>query len=125
MSTRKMKPSASWPATSPCVSCAPARSSFLRRPSRHWRTRTFRSPSSGRRRMNRPWRRFEVMLPVAFNDRRPVPRKWFGNALREVVDRFGGGILQPQPLEGEWRYEGTMYHDKHLKLVVDVPDTTE
>jgi hypothetical protein len=75
--------------------------------------------------MNRRWRRFEVMLPVAYNDGRPVPKRWFGNALREVVDRFDGGMLHPQPVEGEWRYEGNVYRDKHLKLLVDVPDTSE
>jgi hypothetical protein len=30
--------------------------------------------------------------------------------------------LQPQPVEGEWLHEGTIYRDKHLKLVVDIPD---
>jgi len=68
-------------------------------------------------------RRYEVTLPVAFNNGRPVPRKWFGKALREVVDRFGGGKLQPHPSEGEWRHEGTLYHDRSVQLIVDVPDT--
>lgn len=68
-------------------------------------------------------RRYEVMLPVAFNGGRPVPKKWFGNALREVVEQFGS--LQPQPSEGEWLHEGIIYHDKHLKLIIDVPDSTK
>jgi hypothetical protein len=68
-------------------------------------------------------RRYEVMLPVAFNDGRPVPKKWFGKALRELVEQFGGVSFQSQPSEGEWLHEGIVYRDKHVKITVDVPDS--
>lgn len=68
-------------------------------------------------------RRYEVTLPVAFNDGRPVPKKWFGNALRELVEQFGGVSFQPHPSEGEWLHEGIIYRDKSVKIIVDAPDT--
>jgi hypothetical protein len=60
---------------------------------------------------------------MAFNDGRPVPRKWLGKALREVVEQFGGGKLRPQSSEGEWKHEGIIYQDRSVELIVDVPDT--
>lgn len=74
--------------------------------------------------MSRSRRRFEVMLPIRFNDGRPVPRKWLGKALRELTEQFGGGNYQADPFEGEWRHEGIIYHDKSVKFIVDVPDSS-
>lgn len=75
--------------------------------------------------MSKNRRRYEVMLPMALNDGSPVPEEWFGEAVLEVVDQFGGASFQPFPIEGMWRHEGVLYHDKHRKLVVDVPDTVK
>lgn len=52
-----------------------------------------------------------------------MPKGWFGKALREVVEQFGGGHLHPYPIEGEWRHEGTIYHDQQMKLTADVLDS--
>jgi len=35
------------------------------------------------------WRRFEVLLPLQFNDGRDVPPEWLADALLEIVDQFG------------------------------------
>jgi hypothetical protein len=34
-------------------------------------------------------RRFEVLLPLRFNDGREVPAEWTSEAVLEIVDRFG------------------------------------
>ena len=39
--------------------------------------------------MSSKWRRFEVLLPLQFNDRREVPADWLAEAVLEIVDRFG------------------------------------
>ena len=38
--------------------------------------------------MSNRWRRFEVLLPVRFNDGRDVPPDWLAEAVLEIVDRF-------------------------------------
>jgi hypothetical protein len=39
--------------------------------------------------MSSKWRRFEVLLPLEFNDGRDVPTEWLAEAVLEVVGEFG------------------------------------
>jgi len=39
--------------------------------------------------MSSKWRRFEVLLPLQFNDGREAPAEWLAEAVLEVVDHFG------------------------------------
>ncbi len=71
------------------------------------------------------WRRFEVLLPVKLNDGSPVPRKWIGEALREVTDHFGSSSFETQRIEGRWRHGGVLYRDELVRLFVDVPDSAK
>src|SRR2546425_10399143 len=38
--------------------------------------------------MSSRWRRFEVLLPIQFNDGRDVPSEWLAEAVLEIVDHF-------------------------------------
>ena len=89
------------------------------------RTRTSPSPSRGRRRMSSRWRRFEVLLPLQFNDGQIVPAEWLAEAVLEVVDHFGAASYETQKVEGHWRHGGVVYRDDLVRLVVDVPDSTK
>lgn len=71
------------------------------------------------------WRRFEVLLPLQFNDRREVPADWLAEAALEIVDRFGAVSYETQKVEGHWRQGGILYRDNLVKLVVDVPDAVD
>lgn len=73
--------------------------------------------------MSSKWRRFEVLLPLQFNDGKEVPRDWLGEAILEIVDRFGAASFETQSVEGHWRHGGTIYQDNLARLIVDVPDT--
>ena len=44
--------------------------------------------------MSRKWRRFEVLLPLSFNDGRDVPTVWLAEAVLEVVDHFGAASYE-------------------------------
>ena len=68
-------------------------------------------------------RRFELLLPVRFNDGRDVPEHWLGEALNELVERFGAASFERQSVEGRWRGPGKLYRDDLSRLIVDVPDT--
>lgn len=73
--------------------------------------------------MSSRWRRFEVLLPVRFNDGREVPGELLAESVLEVVGFFGAASYETQRVEGHWRSGGVMYRDDLVKLVVDVPDT--
>ena len=75
--------------------------------------------------MSSKWRRFEVLLPLQFNDGRDVPSEWLAEAVLEVVDHFGAASYETQKLEGHWRSGGVVYRDNLVRLSVDVPDTAE
>src|SRR6184192_3817224 len=73
--------------------------------------------------MSSRWRRFEVLLPLQFNDARDVPAEWLADAVFEVVEQFGGASYETQHIEGHWRGGAVLYKDNLVRLVVDVPDT--
>lgn len=73
--------------------------------------------------MSSRWRRFEVLLPLQFNDGRDIPPEWLAEAVLEIVDRFGAASYETQRVEGHWRQAGILYRDNLVRLVVDVPDT--
>ena len=72
--------------------------------------------------MSNRWRRFEVLLPLQFNDGRDVPDEWLADAVLEVVEQFGAASYETQRVEGHWRQEGVTYRDTLVRLVIDVPD---
>lgn len=69
------------------------------------------------------WRRFEVLLPLQFNDAREVPAEWLADAVLEIVEHFGAASYETQRVEGHWRQAGVTYRDNLVRIVVDVPDS--
>jgi hypothetical protein len=69
------------------------------------------------------WRRYEVLLPLQFNDGRDVPDEWLADAVIEVVNHFGAASYETQRVEGHWRHANVLYRDNLVRLIVDVPDT--
>ena len=62
---------------------------------------------------------------MQFNDGRDVPSEWLAEAVLEVVDRFGAASYETQKVEGHWRHGGVIYRDNLIRIVVDVPDSSE
>ena len=69
------------------------------------------------------WRRFEVLLPLQFNDGRDVPADWLAESVLEIVEHFGAASYETQKVEGHWRHGGAVYRDNLVKIVVDVPNS--
>jgi hypothetical protein len=61
--------------------------------------------------MSSKWPRFEVMLPLQFNDGRAMPGDWIAEAVLEVVEKFGAASYETQKVEGHWRHGGILYRD--------------
>jgi hypothetical protein len=74
--------------------------------------------------MSSKWRRFEVLLPLQFNDGKDVPPEWLAEAVLDVVGHFGAASYETQKVEGHWRHAGVLYRDNLVRLVVDAPDTS-
>jgi hypothetical protein len=68
-------------------------------------------------------RRFEVLLPVRFNDGRDVPDELLGEAVNEIVAEFGAASFRKEAIAGQWQHEDTVYRDDLACVFVDVPDT--
>lgn len=75
--------------------------------------------------MSRSLRRFEILLPLRFNDGRPAPDELVAEALLELERRFGAVSTETQTIQGFWRHEGETYRDDLVRAFVDVPDEVE
>ena len=72
--------------------------------------------------MSSKWRRFEVLLPLQFNDGSDVPAELLAEAVLQIVEYFGAASYETQKVEGHWRHGGVLVRDNLVKLVVDAPD---
>lgn len=70
-------------------------------------------------------RRYEILLPLQFNDGRAVPDALVGQAVVELRSRFGAASCETQIIQGFWQQGGEMYRDTLIRLFVDVADTEE
>jgi hypothetical protein len=68
-------------------------------------------------------RRYEMLLPLRFNDGREIEPEWIAEAVLQVVDHFGAASYETQRVEGHWRHGSVTYRDELVRIVVDVPDT--
>ncbi len=70
-------------------------------------------------------RRYEILLPLRFNDGQPVPDESVGETLLELRRRFGAVSWETQAVRGLWQHQGRVYRDDSVRVWVDVPDTPE
>ena len=72
--------------------------------------------------MSSKLRRFEILLPLQFNDGREVSPELLAEAVLEIVERFDAASYETQKVEGYWRYQGVLYRDNLVKIVIDAAD---
>ena len=70
-------------------------------------------------------RRYEVLLPVRFNDGTDVPEVRLAEAVNDVVEQFGAVTFHRQTVEGHWRHDETHFRDDLAILVIDLPDSAK
>jgi hypothetical protein len=73
--------------------------------------------------MSRLQRRYEVLLPLRFNDGQAVPDDLIAETLLELEQRFGAISSETQVIHGIWDNEGRTYRDELVRVFVDVADT--
>ena len=72
--------------------------------------------------MSKSLRRFEILLPLRFNDGQPVPDDLIAGLLLRLEERFGAVSSETQTIRGLWRHEGQSYRDDLVRVFVDAPD---
>ncbi len=70
-------------------------------------------------------RRYEILLPLRFNDGTPVPNELVGDVLVSIRQRFGAASFETQTIRGLWQHEGEVYRDDLVRIFADVADTSD
>ena len=68
-------------------------------------------------------RRYEILLPLRFNDGREVPDALIAGTLLDLREQFGVVSSETQIIQGQWQHQGASYRDDMMRVFVDVEDT--
>ena|SRR5438094_199440 len=69
--------------------------------------------------------RFEILLPLFYNDGRVIEREKFLTTDDELVRAFGATSTDTVVVRGQWLYQSTSFSDQLIRIRVDVEDTPE
>jgi hypothetical protein len=69
--------------------------------------------------------RFEILLPLFYNDGRAIEREKFLETDDQVVQLFGAASTDTVVVRGRWLYQSTVYQDQLIRVRLDVEDTPE
>ena len=61
-------------------------------------------------------RRWEILLPLQFNDGSAVPREMVGEVIVFIRERFEAVSFETQTIRGVWQHEGHVYQDSLVRL---------
>jgi hypothetical protein len=67
--------------------------------------------------------RFELLLPLRFNDGTAVPRALLAGTVLEIERQFGAASWESQIIEGIWHQGGIEFRDQLNRIFVDAADT--
>lgn len=70
-------------------------------------------------------RRYEILLPLQFNDGGAIPEALLWQTVEELEYRYGAVSWDSQIVRGIWEHEGAVYRDNNTRLVLDVEDSQE
>lgn len=73
----------------------------------------------------RSLRRYEILVPLLFNDGSPVPEALLAQTFAELRAKFGAASWETQLIQGSWEHQGISYRDNLTRFFVDVPDLPE
>jgi hypothetical protein len=75
--------------------------------------------------MSETYRRFEILLPLKFNDGQSVPDELIADSLLELRREFGAVSCETQTIRGVWEHEGHIFRDDLVRIFVDTRDVDE
>lgn len=68
-------------------------------------------------------RRYEILLPLLYNDGQTIEKEKFLLTHEELVERFGATTTDSTRIVGRWIYQNQLYEDKLIRIIVDVPES--
>jgi hypothetical protein len=69
--------------------------------------------------------RFEILLPLYYNDGRAIEKERFVETDDDLVRLFGATSTDTVVVQGRWMYQSTIYEDRLIRVRVDVEDLPE
>jgi hypothetical protein len=69
--------------------------------------------------------RFEILLPLFYNDGRQIEPEKFAATDDALVSQFGATSTDSVVVRGQWKYQSTIYSDQLIRIRVDVEDSPE
>jgi|SRR5437867_3076100 len=70
-------------------------------------------------------RRYEILLPLQFNDGRPVPETLLLQTVEELEAQFHALSWDSQVVRGIWQHEGAIFRDSNTRLILEVDDSPQ
>ena len=70
------------------------------------------------------WIRYEILLPLCYNDGRPVESEKFRQTTLDLLENFSAATLDLIVAISAWKYQGTVYEDLLWRFIVGVPATS-
>ncbi len=64
-------------------------------------------------------KRFEILLPLNYNDGTKIEADKFDQTAEELSERFGGITQDTVRITGTWKYGGARYRDNLLRIRID------
>jgi hypothetical protein len=65
--------------------------------------------------------RYEILLPLCYNDGRAIEAEKFDQTNLELVERFSATTTDLTQALGTWLYRGTVFEDRLMRIIIDVP----
>ncbi|NCO83384.1 MAG: hypothetical protein COZ31_04945 [Nitrospirae bacterium CG_4_10_14_3_um_filter_44_29] len=72
-----------------------------------------------------PLERYELLLPLKYNDGFPIEPEKFQQTRRELIEKFGAVTVEPQSVHGIWTHGSEEYADELIRFIVDIETTSE
>ena len=69
--------------------------------------------------------RYEILLPLQFNDGESVPEELIADTQRGIRKRFDAAPQDPEPVKCQWKHNGQVFREKLARIWVAVEDTPE
>ena len=73
--------------------------------------------------MSTSFRRFEMLLPLRFNDGREVPDELIADTILGLRQEFGAVSCETQTITGIWTRDAETFRDELIRVFVDARDT--
>lgn len=65
-------------------------------------------------------KRYEILLPLTYNDGTPIEESHFLKTNEELLEEFSATTIDTIIATGSWLYQGVLYNDRLLRIRIDV-----